>query len=162
MLMLCKAQKPVLCTDLVGGSNEAAYAWDRLIGEALNPTPMARSYSCENGHLLAAPESAGGPQQRSSQAGEPQLAEPLDEGRQPSSEAPPHDSPDSGHVPGDVSPIKPVGSSGAMGGRAAAADVSAAAADAAEADGRNDTTQQPVAPQHAAPSDAFVQVVADG
>lgn len=50
--------------DLVGGSGEAAFAWDRLIGEALNPTPVARSYSCEDGHLLAAPERSESGQQQ--------------------------------------------------------------------------------------------------
>lgn len=42
--------------DLVGGSGESAFAWDRLVGEALNPTPVARSYSCSDGHLLAEPD----------------------------------------------------------------------------------------------------------
>lgn len=46
----------MLRVDLVGGSGEEAFAWDRLVGEALNPTPVARSYSCSDGHLLAAPE----------------------------------------------------------------------------------------------------------
>lgn len=64
--------------DLVGGSGEAAFAWDRLVGEALNPAPIPRSYSCSDGHLVAVPQpessdSAGGqPQRPVSAAGQPE------------------------------------------------------------------------------------------
>lgn len=167
--------------DLVGGSGEAAFAWDRLIGEALNPTPVARSYSCEDGHLLAAPERS--PESEQQQDGGLLLASDavLAQTRGPASQ---HHSPVERTVqqhiyipalwmPSAVTampekPSQPLPSCDAFaaaGGdrRQATADAAVAAADSASEGsdaeaGRNDAQDGADAAGRAAPAEAFVQV----
>ena len=133
------------CADLVGGSGEAAFAWDRLVGEALNPTPIARSYSCSDGHLVAAPQpessdSAG------SQAQRPAAA--ADQPEQP------------GQRQGSASAMHAnrSASAGASSHLDAAADHAVKDADAA-GPGRGDTQDGAGPDARPAPPEAFVQVL---
>jgi hypothetical protein len=132
--------KMTCCADLVGGSGEAAFAWDRLVGEALNPAPITRSYSCSDGHLLAAPE----PEHSASTAGQLQPPEAEQPGQHQGGDAATH----SGRS----------ASAGANSQRDAAADQAVRESDAVDP-GRGNAQDGPKPTARPAPPEAFVQVI---
>jgi hypothetical protein len=112
------------------------------VGEALNPTPITRSYSCSDGHLVAAP------QPESSESAGSQPERPAAATGQPEQRQGGASTPHGGRS----------ASAGAGSHMDAAADGAVRDADAA-GPGRGDAQHGAGSPARPAPPEAFVQVL---